>query len=54
MDKPPIVDELLKTIEYLESLMKDRREHIDPRWFQFYVPEEKPKLKIVGEGNEHD
>ena len=49
MDKPPILDELMNTIAYIESLIKDQQPRIDPRWFQLYEPGSKPKLKIVGE-----
>ncbi len=55
MDKPPIIDEVAETIKFLESLMRDPREQIDPRWFLPYECDEKPKLKLIkGENDEQD
>ena len=50
MDKPPILDELMNTIAYIESLIKEKQPRIDPRWFQLYEPGSKPQLKVVKDG----
>ncbi len=47
--KPPIVDDIRATIKFLEDLMKNPNEQVDPRWFLPYEVDEKPKLKLVKE-----
>ena len=48
MDKPPILDEIMKTIQYLEDLTKDPDPRIDPRWFADYkTREDQRRLKVV-------